>query len=195
MNTPTHLLISAALLTRPGEKSRNWAAAAGAILPDAYLYGLYIWSKIRGIPEREVWGRIFWEPPVQFMAALSHSAPLFVVLLMIGLLLRSRQALLSIILIVFGLSGLLHIVFDFLFHHSDAYPHFWPLSDWRFYSPLSYWEPAYFGLWVSIFEVGLALGLMVILWKRFEIRVLRGCLVLLLISYIAVPLHFFHALG
>ena len=33
MNTPTHLLLSVALLAKPGEKRRNWAVIAGSLIP------------------------------------------------------------------------------------------------------------------------------------------------------------------
>ncbi len=38
-----------------------------------------------------------------------------------------------------------HVVIDALTHVSDAYPLFWPLSDRRFPSVVSYWEAEYYG--------------------------------------------------
>jgi len=34
-------------------------------------------------------------------------------------------------------------------------PHFFPFSDYQFISPISYWDPAHFGLWISALEVAL----------------------------------------
>jgi hypothetical protein len=38
-----------------------------------------------------------------------------------------------------------HVVIDMLTHRSDGYPIFWPLSGYRFPTPVSYWEQAYHG--------------------------------------------------
>ena len=58
-----------------------------------------------------------------------------------------------------GAAALLHLTFDLPFHHDDAHPHFWPFSDWRFTSPLSYWDPAHDGGVIALAEVGLAVVL------------------------------------
>jgi len=41
-------------------------------------------------------------------------------------------------------------------HHDDGHRHFFPLSDWRFESPVSYWDPAHYGhifLWIELLLV------------------------------------------
>ena len=58
-----------------------------------------------------------------------------------------------------GAAALLHLTFDLPFHHDDDHPHFWPFSDWRFTSPLSYWDPAHDGRVIALAEVGLAVVL------------------------------------
>jgi hypothetical protein len=50
----------------------------------------------------------------------------------------------------------LHAVADLLTHHDDAHRHLWPLSGWRFASPVSYWDPAHFGAWFAPLECALA---------------------------------------
>src|SRR5439155_24072487 len=40
--------------------------------------------------------------------------------------------------LVWGWIG--HNVVDFFTHHAEAHAHFYPLSDWRFQSPVSYYE-------------------------------------------------------
>jgi len=57
------------------------------------------------------------------------------------------------VMMVFFASMLMHSLFDFPLHHNDAHRHFWPLSDFRFASPVSYWDPAYYGQWMAPLEL------------------------------------------
>jgi len=50
--------------------------------------------------------------------------------------------------LVFSSSALLHLVTDFALHHDDARAHFWPLSQWKFESPLSYWDSSHHSFYV-----------------------------------------------
>lgn len=61
----------------------------------------------------------------------------------------------------------LHATLDFLLHHDDAHRHFMPLSDWRFESPVSYWDPDHFGQVMSFVEIAAVIGTCMILWRRF----------------------------
>lgn len=194
MNTPTHLLIGAAVLARPAEDTagrwRNLAILAGALVADAAIYLLFAWARLyRGISERTLWSEIYWQEPWQTLVAIGNSVPLYLCLLLFGLWARNRIA------IVFAAAALLHLAFDLPFHHDDAHPHFWPLSDWRFRSPLSYWDPAHYGALVSLAEVALAIALIVFLWRRFRSRSVRAALVLAFASYVAVPAYFTLTLG
>ena len=47
----------------------------------------------------------------------------------------------------------LHVGLDFLTHHDDAHRHLLPFSDWRFASPVSYWDPAFYGTWFAAAEL------------------------------------------
>ena len=194
MNTPTHLLIGAAVLARPQDggsaRWRNWAVLAGALLPDAAIFFLFAWARLfQGVSEQDLWSRIYWSEPWQSLFAIFNSAPLYTVIVLIGL--AARQTWLALI----GLAALLHLAFDLPFHHDDAHIHFWPFTDWRFRSPLSYWDENHHGDWVALAEVALSLGLILLLWKRFENRIVRAALLLALASYIAVPLYFSLMLG
>jgi hypothetical protein len=73
-------------------------------------------------------------------------------------------------------------------HAHDAYRHFWPLSDWRFYSPISYWETDLHARWVSLIEAAIVLISVRILWVRFPKRWARLTLAVLFIVTIAVTL-------
>ncbi len=192
MNTPTHLLISAAVLARPGEqhRSRNGAILIGALLPDLSIFVMFFWSRIlMGQPEELVWREIYFTPFWQGIGMVANSAPVYA---LIGLVAWWRH---WPIVLALALSALLHLAFDFPLHHDDAHAHFWPLTTWRFESPLSYWDPDHFGLWVAGAELVLAIILIVVLWQRFPRRVRRAALMLAFFAYFAVPAYFIWQLG
>ena len=61
---------------------------------------------------------------------------------------------------------LLHSLGDFPLHHDDAHRHFFPFSDWRFISPISYWDPAHYGNWASLLEIFAVLAISIFLYCR-----------------------------
>lgn len=204
MNTPTHLLIGAAVLvksrTSVGEsdsfiKRYNTAILVGALAPDLALFVMFGWMRwVVGVSEDTLWREIYWLEPWQTVFAIGNSVPLFIALLIGGVALR--KSLTGKIMIGFATAALLHIAFDLPFHHEDAHRHFWPLSDWRFYSPLSYWNPDHHGDVVAYVEIAMAMGLIFVLWRRFsENRYVKTLLTMALISYIAVPAYFNFMLG
>lgn len=192
MNTPTHLLISAAVLAKPGEKNRaaNWAVLTGALLPDLSIFVMFFWTRIvMGYPEDLIWREIYFTPFWQSIGMVGNSIPLYAALAVVA---WSRDWTIALVL---ALSALLHLSFDFPFHHDDAHAHFWPLTTWRFQSPLSYWDPDHFGLWVAATELGLGLALVTYLWRRFPERSPRIALLVAFATYFAVPAYFFLQLG
>lgn len=163
MNTPAHLIFGAAAFARPNAPAVNAAALFGALLPDLSLYLLTGWSLfVMGIPPRTVFGELYFSPQWQGIFAVDNSIPLWALGLGIGLALRSR------VLIAFAGAGLLHLVFDFALHHDDARRHFWPITDFVFTSPVSYWDPRHFGNIFGPLEIAVSLLLCVVLWRRFK---------------------------
>lgn len=198
MMTQTHLLVAAALFAKPGEKLRNTAVVAGALLPDLAIYTLFVWSKLAAIPERRVWDEIYWQEPWQTLTAAGNSIPLYLLLLVGGVVLLRTHASafrIGLALTFIALAALTHIALDLPLHNSDAHRHFWPLSDWTFNSPISYWNPAHYGNIVSIIEAALGIALSVLLFRRFRALWVRILLVLLCAAYIAVPVYFSLILG
>ncbi len=190
MNTPTHLLVSVAALGKPGKSKLNLTVIGGALLPDMSIYVLFLWAKlIAQVPERQIWQVLYWQEPWQTLSAISNSIPFYAALLILGLFLRWP------LFWVFAASALLHIGLDFPFHTSDAHRHFWPFSDWRFHSPLSYWDRSHHGDWVSAVEFLLGVGLIIFIWRRFTGIWVRSALAIGLISYVAVPAYFALTLG
>jgi hypothetical protein len=149
-------------------KPRAWrvAFAFGAIIPDAVYFPLMA----RTLLEHGVssWGDLaHWD------AAASHP---------ITLALHSFVPTAIVLAIVWAtgwavltpwLWGILsHAAIDMLTHVSDAYPIFWPLADFRFPAPVSYWEPAYHGREFFLVEHGALAAVLLILggrfiWRRF----------------------------
>jgi len=85
---------------------------------------------------------------------------------------------------------LLHLVLDFGFHHDDGRAHFWPITNWIFESPVSYWDPRHYGTLVGGLEVFVALLCCVVLWRRFTGRWMRGVIVALGLAETAPGLFF-----
>ena len=210
MNTQTHLLLAAALFVRPGRPRANAAVIAGALVPDAGVYGLFAWSKLAGVPETEVWRTIYFAEPMQTVQAVCNSAPLYAALLVVGFALGERRAGLAMPpynggwwaavgplhwLALFALAALVHLAGDLPLHADDAHRHFWPLSDWRFYSPVSYWDRDHYGGAFSIIEAVLGLVLCAVLWRRFAVPWVRALLALAAAVYVAVPVYFTLVLG
>ena len=70
---------------------------------------------------------------------------------------------------------------------------FWPLSDWKFVSPVSYWNPAHYGDWFGMFETVLGIAMAALLFVRFRSVLIRSTLALCIALYAAVPAFFiFH---
>lgn len=167
----------------------NAAALAGGFLPDAFLFAVWGVSKLEGVPEGDLWTRVYWSDGVQLGQAISNSFPLFALVLAGALLLGSRAG------AVFAGAALIHLVCDFLLHAKDAHQHFWPFSAWRFESPISYWDPAHFGAIVAMIEASLALALIVVLFRRFQHGWIRAVLILSGLTYLAVPAYFIFSFG
>ncbi len=198
MMTQTHLLVGAALFAKPGQRVRNTAVIVGSLIPDAAIYVLFVWSKVMSIPETQVWRELYWQEPWQTWTAAGNSAPLYLGLLILGVILLRTGGLLwkiGLFATFLALAALVHVAMDLPVHVDDAHRHLWPLSDWKFISPISYWDPDHHGRVVSIIEGCLGIVLAILLFRRFKNWLVRGLLLLLIAAYIAVPVYFTLMLG
>lgn len=187
MNTPAHLIIGAAVFARPSDKAANSAALAGAIIPDLSLYVMAANELlIRKTDPGIVFGQMYFSDEWQRIFAIDNSVFLWTAVLVMGLALQGNRAadlgnaamspasrmksfpVRANWIAVLGGAALLHLALDFPFHHDDGRAHFWPLSNWIFESPLSYWDPAHFGQIVGPLEGLLCLWLCALLWRRFR---------------------------
>ncbi len=190
MNTPTHILTAAALLSRNGQPAHNRAVLAGSLLPDASIYVLFAWARfIEGHDHHQIWRETYWQEPWQLLGAISNSFVVWALLALIAYRLGWHTALFG------ALAALIHLSLDFPFHAGDAHRHFWPLTDWRFHSPLSYWDDRHHARWVGVAEIAIVAACIAVLWQRFRTRLVRGLLVLCFASLAAVPTFFWWTLG
>ena len=199
MNTQTHLLLASALFARPGRQNRlrNTAVITGALLPDAVIFVMFAWSKLVGAPESEVWTTWYFNPPWLTAIDWMNSLPLFGAILLVGIALpKAHPSLdtLSSVLLLFALAAITHLLGDLPLHVDDGHAHFVPLTEWRFVSPVSYWDPRHYGNIFSLLELALGLILIVILWRRFTAKPVRALLLFAVLAY-AVPYVWFVLLG
>ncbi len=190
MNTPAHILIAAAMLARPGgganAQRRNWAVAAGAIAPDATIFVFFIWAQFfTPMGWGEMWGDAYWREPWQILGAISNSVPLAFFLL--GLAVWRKIGLLKL----FALSLLVHAALDFPLHADDAHRHFWPITDWRFISPISYWDPAQNGMIGALIEGSAIATAAIAIRRRFSAGWVRYLSSRYVFVYITLNIWFF----
>lgn len=169
MNTPAHLIFGLAVFGRADAPKITAAALAGAIIPDLSLYLLSGTHLILlGTDPEVVFGQLYFSDAWQGIFRIDNSFIVWGLLLGLGLALRSAW--------VIALAGaaLLHIGLDFPLHHDDGRAHFWPITNWIFQSPLSYWDRDHHAGIIAPLEVGLSLILCAVLWRRFRGRAMRG---------------------
>ena len=187
MNSPTHSLLALALLSKRSNPRRNRVVFFGALLPDL---AIYLWAPyqilIKGEDSARIWDVLYFQSPMQTVIALFNSIPIYVALAFIGLV--KRGTVWGQSLLFFALAALIHMATDLPVHGHDAYRHFWPFSDFRFHSPISYWEADHHAAWVSLVEALIALTSIIVLWRRFPKLWVKIILSVLGLFYLALPL-------
>ncbi len=178
MNTVTHLAIGGVLYGRRGKPRRLLWALAGALLPDFFIFVLFFYALFAGIPEDVLWGQLYYSEGWTLIFSASNSIFLYGPLFLVGLWRYSDT------LGPLGGAGLAHIALDLPVHHDDGHAHFWPLSDWVYESPLSYWDPGQYGSYVGAFDALLALGAGFILASRYGTRRWHWVVFIVIISLI-----------
>ena len=185
MQTQTHTLLALVALARRESPRHNLAIISGSLVPDIFIYIAWPWlTFVRGESQERIWREIYFDGPMQAWGALFNSAPLYAALAALAWWQRGR--IWGHLLLVFSLAALLHIATDLPVHAEDAHRHFWPLTDWRFHSPISYWNPAYHGRLVGMLEAMLGIGLCAVLWRRFIARWVRIALALCVLFYLTI---------
>ncbi len=200
MNTQTHIIMGAALFGRNIPK-RAWIGALGGFLPDIPMIAIVLGLKIAGTPDRVLFGEMYWQNWWQVTNAIGHNFWLWGGLLALAVFMRERITA-SVAAIegwtmtsVCAGSALLHVAIDFLCHREDAHMSLWPVTRWKFMSPVSYYDPEHYGQWFTLFEAGLGVVLAVLLFRRFHNLFVRVALGLAMLLYVAVPAYFIFNFG
>lgn len=140
MNTPAHLVVGLALLGAGRGRSHERWILLGTLLPDLPMFGFYLWQRlVLSTPDSVIWSSSYFDPGWQGFFDVFNSIPIA----LLGLAIASSRRAWPAIYLCAGL--LLHFAMDLPLHHDDAHGHFYPLSTWRFESPISYWDPAHYG--------------------------------------------------
>ncbi|MEM8545578.1 MAG: hypothetical protein AAGF66_16485 [Cyanobacteria bacterium P01_H01_bin.119] len=178
MNTPAHVVFNLLCVGRQDTTALIAPAVVGAILPDAPMFIMYFLAKVVWRqPESVIWSQTYYQAGWQNFTDLFNSIPLL--LLGLGLCWWAK----SPVGIVLFVSMLLHVAGDFPLHHHDAHRHFFPFSDWRYESPLSYWDPRYHGRIVSRVETVSMLVGCGILFYTYQSIVGKATVALVGLSY------------
>ncbi|WP_420862614.1 cobalamin biosynthesis protein CobQ [Algirhabdus cladophorae] len=162
MNTPAHLIFGLAAFSKKHQMETIFGALIGAMLPDVSLYlmaGVSIF--LLDISPQIVFRDLYFSPQWQQVFAVDNSFILWGIGFAFALWGRVPWA------IALTGAALLHIALDFPLHMEDARAHFWPLTDWKFISPVSYWDNNHHGALIGGIEMALCAAMAIILWRRF----------------------------
>jgi len=111
---------------------RRAAAVLGAAAPDLPALALGTALALRGYGHRGLIGRVYRREPWRSVHRGGHSVLAPVAIAAAGL----RRPALRELAAGWGA----HLAVDLATHHDDAWPPLWPLSRWRWRSPVSYWQ-------------------------------------------------------
>jgi hypothetical protein len=121
-----------------------------------YLYQRFLLAT----PERVIWAVSYYQPNWQSFFDLFNSLPL------IGLGALAAWRLGAHGWLALFASMALHCFADLPLHHDDGHAHFYPISSWRFESPVSYWDSRHYGSIVAVLEAALVIAGTVVLVRR-----------------------------
>ncbi|MGB0843812.1 MAG: cobalamin biosynthesis protein CobQ [Alphaproteobacteria bacterium] len=188
MMTQSHALLAMALFGKPNSNARCLGAVSGGLLPDLTMLYMYGVERLRGNSDAKIFNELYFSDAWQEVFAINNSAPVFAVIALVAFMLSRLVGWLWALSFSFalGLGALLHALFDLPLHHDDGHPHFWPLTNWIYESPVSYWDPRHYGTWASNIELAFIAGVSIYLWVKFKRLYQRILVGLLFGSYVAM---------
>jgi hypothetical protein len=149
-------------------------------VPDLSLYVLAGGALALGTPPETVFGELYFSDAWQTVFAVDNSVFVWGAVLALGLRLRRAW------IVALGAAALLHLAGDLPLHHDDGRPHFWPLTDWVYASPVSYWDVRRGAGWVAPAETALALAAAAFAWWRLRRTWVRGVVLALVAAQLSV---------
>lgn len=163
----------------------------GALTPDIPIFLFYFYQKlITGASEHDIWSEVYFRPEWQMVFDTFHSIPIALV----GLLVARRIG--STGWQAFFASLCLHSLIDLPLHNDDAHRHFFPLSDYMFMSPISYWDPRHYGFAATFAETVTVMIASFVVWRGLKLRLGKALLVMVNLLYIlGVVLYFIYMEG
>jgi hypothetical protein len=185
MNTPAHVVVSAVLLGRGAGRALAGPLVLGALLPDLPMLVFYGVQKLAlRAPEQKIWSAAYFDPGWQQFFDLFNSLPLIALGAFVAFRTEATPALAVLA------SMAVHCLCDLPLHREDAHGHLFPLTDWRFRSPISYWAPAHHGRAFASAELALALVGGAVLLRRPERswRIVGGAVLALYAAFLAFAL-------
>ena len=174
MNTPAHLIFGLAAFGKRDAPLVTMAALAGAMLPDLSLYvmaGVSLF--VLGLSPQVVFDEMYFSDAWQLVFKIDNSIVLWGLGLAYALWRKSAWG------IALCGAALLHIGLDLPLHHDDGRAHFWPISDWVFESPVSYWDRRHYAGIVAPIEALAVLVASLFLLRRFVDWPMRTLVVVL----------------
>ncbi|WP_299489389.1 hypothetical protein [Acaryochloris sp. IP29b_bin.137] len=137
--------------------------AIGGVLPDAPMFVFYFVEKVlRGSSEQYIWRQAYYQTHWQNFIDVFNSLPIIAFGFLIALWAESRIG------ILLFASMTLHVLGDLPLHHDDGHRHFFPFSNWRFESPISYWDPNHYGGLFTRVEILAVLISCFVLFRRYK---------------------------
>jgi len=185
MQTPSHAILNLVCFSQTQRSELIPVIVAGALLPDLPMFVMYFWAKgIRRQSEQQIWEEIYWSDFWQTWVALFHSIPLAVLGAIAATLLH--QSALQVLFI----SMVLHSLGDLPVHNDDAHRHFFPLTNYRFISPVSYWDRRHYGAIVAPVEKLLVLAASLYLWPSVNSPMTQFFLIIVNLLNLSSTLYF-----
>lgn len=186
MMTPGHAIINLMLLRQAAYPPPYGAIALGAIAPDLPIFAFYFISKFgQQLSETQIWTQAYYDPEWQRIFSLAHSIPLAAIVLLACAYFSWQPG------VFLSLSAMLHSLCDLPVHHDDAHRHFYPFSNYRFVSPISYWDPEHHGRLVAAIELLVVAALSGFLINEFRSWFAKGVFVAIDLAYIYFYLSFY----
>ncbi len=165
VNLYEHFFWNYALFFR---KTWAWKVGVGGLFPDlvymvAFIPRLFFYRSFMEWMHDPLWDAL-WN---SFMARSVHSLVVWGACLALVRIIFNRTTFSHILPFLIGWG--LHILFDAFTHASDGYALFYPLSGFRFISPVSYWETAFHAREYFLISHTL-MAVLILLWIGWKLK-------------------------